>query len=229
MLYTYMRFLDLPFGKKQSEYTWSTRCHEDAEYINDHKLIRSDQRYYIDETEEMKINFYYMGEWKTGFPFPKLAVRELVPLSEEEEEIENDNRDIWSSHCLNDWFCRILTDLSALGYLPPFITIKPNSNISTMKHNDEVVKCYLQITGWMDPSKNFYDYCEYAPYLTSEDGLTCCNSCGYIYDGHAQCICYQADCLQMYKNDSFDENGLSDENGSFDENGLFDENDLFQH
>ena len=169
MLYTYTRFLDLPFGKKQPEYTWSTRFHEDAEYINDHKLIRSDQRYYIDETEEMKINFYCTGEWKAKCPYPELVVREMVPISE--EEAENDNWDIWTSHCLNDWFCRVLTDLLALEHLPPFITIKPNSSISTMEYNDEAVKCYLKITGWMDPAKKFYDYCEYAPYLTSEDGL----------------------------------------------------------
>ena len=100
-----------------------------------------------------------------------------------------EDEDVWSSEMVDETVCLILQNLYDQGHIPPLITIKPNSTISLIQFNDEVMECHITLKGMMNPSKSFHDYQIFSIYLQTTDGLLHCYNCGWLYDGFAQCNC----------------------------------------
>ena len=97
---------------------------------------------------------------------------------------------ISTSEILNATFCNIMNQIK--DDLPPFVTVKRYSTMMFSK--DDVGNFFLDVditAGMLNPNNVFTDYKHFAPFLVNDKGESHCMTCGWLYDGNAQCDCWK--------------------------------------
>ena len=178
-MYTYSRSLELR--------NFAPYLEKDITYINHNRLIYSDGKYYVDETDN-QLNTtidYYKLDQSSKLDYHGFITRHFYI----DTEYNDYDIEVWPSYKLNEAFCDLLQELYAFWHIPPMITIREDSSISLMNQGNGITACHIHLEGMMSPSKTFSDYQLFAPYLVTGTGLVHCITCGWLYDGYSQCDC----------------------------------------